>query len=999
MLIRLLGPVGLLDHGTTISLPGERRLSLLACLALQHGEQVSVDRLVDAVWGEDPPATARNTIQSHVAYLRKALGGAVLVHRPPGYVLTLEQPATDVAVVDTLLTRVREADTPAERLPLLQEALSWWRGPSLQGVGSSAYLARHALVLDERRLEVLERAYADRLRLGQHREVVGPLRGELAEHPVDERLARLLMVGLYRCGLRDEALRVFDELGVALRRELDVEPSGSLVRLRARIVARDAGLLVPAGAATAASAGPGAPAPAPRATARRPAPSSGRQWLPGAARSRIVGRADDLAAGREALSRGRLLTIVGQGGVGKTRLAAEVMAGASVEHHVVVDLTEAMGHRAVAVAATALSVELTDETDPLAAVVAAFPQGASIVVLDNCEADIAGAGDLAAALLDERPESLVVATSTEPLHLDGEECLILRPLRPPEEHEPPLDSPAVQMVLARAEAADPGFSVSGAALEDLAAVCRDVEGLPLALEIVAARLRSMTPAEVREAISSRLLSWRDPRRAVQPHHRSMGSLMEWTYSLLDEREAEALDRLGQLRGGAWLAEAAALCGNDAGHGEELLHRLVDRSLVDRVEVAGRTRIGLHGLVRAYATQRLLEDPARGTALASRHAHWVADVVQDWYARQHARDELVLLRCRRLDEGNLTAALEWAASHEPDLLARLVAMLWWYWYRSSQAADGLRWARRALAVGGTDPEVMSRVRAAAGYLAWLVDQYDEAAGWADEALATPAATERTRAFAHGVLARAVGDSGRFDEAADHARRSVAAYETAGDAWGAAWSRRLLATALYWGGRVTDSEEPCSRALAEFEALGDLWGVAGTLDLLARIEHHHDRPEAALDLGLRALQANRDCGDTSGERYALQQLAQTSWDLRRLDRAEELATASLALSEEHGYLAGALQALQLLEDVERARGDPHAERRAEQAAAVAQRLGPVAAEVSLAIAAERRAMAPAPDSSSPPAPGSSSPRAPGSSSPPAPGEGSGPAEASVLPSGPT
>lgn len=977
MLVRLLGRVDVTGAAGAPPIEGERRLSVLACLALQVGELVTVDRIVDAVWGDRPPATARNTIQSHVTYLRRATEAPdAFVNRSGGYVLMLEPPGTDVALVDGLLARAARTEVPAERLDLLQEALGWWRGPSLLGVGESDYLARHAWVLDDRRLSTFERAYADRLRLGQHAEVIEALRVEVVTRPERERLVQLLMVALYRDGRAPEALRAYEDLVRVLADDLDAEPSPVLRRTMARVRSHDPELLVPAAlsrreapAAKSAMNTPGSnsgsvnivPLHRPSEQGRRD--RQGPRWMrvaAVAARTPIVGREGDLEAAEQLLTHARLLSVVGLGGVGKTRLAAELVrrAFAAGRRCHVADVGS-VGD-AVQALATALSLEPDPGAELLDAVVAALPDVPSLVVLDSCEADLDGAGRLASAVADQLPQTTVVVTSTEPLHVDVEECLILQPLGVPAPGGDPLLSPAVQLVVTRAQASDPGFLPDAEALAVLAEICRRVEGLPLALEIIAPRLRSMTPSEILDAVTTRLLVWQDQRRDISPHHRSIGSLMAWSYALLDDAEAVALDRLAMLVGGAWLEEATALCDDDPVRGEALLLRLIERSLVNRHEVEGRSRIVMHGLVRAYVHRRLLDDPARAVDCAGRHPRWVSGVIEEWYARQHGTDELRLMRARRLDDGNTTAALEWAHEHDPELLAGLVARLWWYWYRTGQAAAGLGWARRALRLPGVALETESRVLAAAGYLAWLVDAYDDARDLADRALASSAATLRTQAFAHGVVARAVGDSGDFVEAASRSRRSIECYEQAGDRWGVAWSSRLLATALFWGGDVEASEEPCDVALAEFEAFGDGWGVAGTLELKARIEQSRGHVEAALELGEDALAANRDCGDTSGERYALQQLADANWELGRVDRAERLARASLDLSTEHGYRVGALQAVQLLEDVHRARGeDDGAERLAHEAQRMVARVGAAAAEVSLGIAAARRAAAiPAP-----------------------------------------
>lgn len=947
MLIRLLGNVDALGDEGEVPIRGERRRSVLAALALRPGELVSVDRIVDAVWGEDPPATARNTIQVHVGYLRRTLGAPeVIAGRAPGYVLSLPGPATDVAVVDDLLARATVAAGPAERLPLLEKAASYWRTTPLADVGESAYLARHAHVLDELRLTTTERLLADHLRQGHHTEVVDQIATLVAEQPDRDRPTQLLMTALYRCGRRAEALAAYGRLEATQRATLGVEPGPALQSLHGRILRGDPDLHVPA---TGPRRSAGRPVVEATRTLRRPL-------------SRLIGRDDDRALLATCLDRSRLVTVVGMGGVGKTRLALELARARGTEHRVdVIDLTPAGPEleQVAHVVASALAVQLDNGQTLSAALVSALAGPGRLLVLDNCEHVVDAAATLVADLLSEAPDLTVLATSREPLHVDGEECLHLNPLavdRPaPSDAMTPADAlaPAVAMLLDRAKAADPAYDPTPADLPLLEDLCRQVDGLPLALEIIGPRLRSLTARELADGIGTRLLSWRDQRRETTDRHRTIASLMEWGYALLEEPEARALDRLSVLRGGAWLVEAAALCEDDQRSGEDLVLALIDRSLLTRSEVEGRSRVSVHPLVSAFAATRLA---ATGTAgmVAERHARWVAATVAEDARHWRGPDEAGRLRWRTLDAGNVQAALEWLREHDPSQLCAMVDSLWWWWYRTGEGVAGYAWGRTAVRAGAPDDRTAVAAHLATGYLAWLVDEYDEARDHAEQALRLAGSDPAVVGFAHGILSRARGDEGDFAAAISHAETSVAAYERAHDTWGATWSRRCLAVALlYAGGRLEESDAVCRVALAAFRALGDGWGLAGALATAASVRAALGDLDTAREMGTEAVLAHRALGDASGERRALQQLAQLLWTVGALDDARAQAAASLELSEEHGYLVGALQALLLLEDVAQARGDPaEAARLGARAAELVTRLGS-GADLSLSLARRRRA----------------------------------------------
>jgi len=907
--VRLLGPVDAIDdHGVRLPVAGQRRRSVLAALALRPGELVSLDKLIDTVWDE-PPGTPRNTVQAHITYLRRLLGGpARLPYRPPGYVLALPPPGTDAAEAQLLVEQARVTSDTAERLDLLVRARGLWRGRALEDAGDSAYLCRHRDVLDELHAVLGEGVFAERLRCGEHHGVLTELEAEQLERPHREKLARLLMVALYRCGRQGDALAVHARLVTALREDLDAHPAAATRRLHSRIRAHDPGLLVPSGLAGRD---------APGGTTRTDV-SAVRVGGRGAAA--LVGRDRELELARTLLARSSVVTLVGMGGVGKSVLAAHLVAEArrSGREAVSVDLTSVEDSRVPATVAAALRIEVDDErnpTDVVEALGGALANRELLVHLDNCEPVVDAVGELVSEVVALAPATTFLSTSREPLHLLAEECLPLACLAVPDgATERPEETPALRLLAARARAADPAWQLTSENLGDLVELCRAVDGLPLGLEIIGSRLRSLTAGELAGELAGRLLSWRHLGRAVDARHRSLGSLMDLSYGLLSDDEAAALDRLSTSRG-APLADVRALCHDDPVIGEELVVRLVDRSLVHRSEVAGRSWVTLHELVRTYAQERL-ETSGRLDAARARHARWVCDRVVAMASELHGPGEPDLLTRLQAEQGNLAAALDLASDADPRLLGELVAHLWWFWFRTGQAGEGL--GRVRVTLDRLAPEAPSRpfVLAAGAYLAWVVDDYATAESWARAALDTDGGAA---ALAYGALARTLGERQELDAAVEAAATSEELFRRRGDAWGVAWSRRCRASALVQAGDLGGSAAACEQSRVDFEELGDQWGVAGSWELLARIAERRDDHEGALSLGLRSLSAHRAIGDTSGERYTLQNLAGAAWQLGDRAQARSFAEAALDLSERHGYRVGILLALDLLLDVAVADGD--------------------------------------------------------------------------------
>ncbi|WP_329421341.1 AfsR/SARP family transcriptional regulator [Streptomyces sp. NBC_01268] len=834
MIFRLLGPL------TVSGAPapgGPRVRALLALLLLDAGRTVTTGRLVDGVYGTEPPAGAANALQSQVSRLRRVLPEGVSVeHSPAGYRLTGTGPEDVDALRFEHLARegalAGAAGDPVRAARLLREALGLWQGPALADVREFPYADGQAARLEALRLDALEACAEARLASGED---PAPLVRELAEaaaaHPLRERLRALQIRALAGAGRQAEALAAYEEVRGALAEELGADPSPELAAAHLAVLRGEG----PAGAAVRdAARGPvGEPVREPvREAAREPARGAVGEGVRDAVRGPAPGRPvreparDPLRAsvrparlpapltefvGREAererlgallaAAAVRLVTLVGPGGAGKTRLALEA-AGRAGGEAVFVDLGAVGRGEAAGAFARALGVRDTAAPDRLAQSLADRPV---LLVVDNCEHVIAETAPLVRELLAACPSLRALATSREALGITGESLLPLGALAP---------LAAEELFVRRGAAALPGFTGHPRVAE----VCAALDGLPLAVELAAARLRTLTVDELADRLGDRfrLLSRGD--RTAPERHRTLAAVVEWSWSLLTEEERTLAARLAVFRGGATAEAAARVCGVERADAEDVLASLTEKSLVERVPdgSAGGGRYRMLETVRAYAADRL---PADDPAPASHTAYYLglartADpelrgaAQLDWLARLDAED------------ADLRAALRRATPADG---LRLVAALTPYWW-----LRGLRGQ-----VSGLAAELLERVEAEGG------DGFLHDDGLGEEyalcVLASRLRDERRVERARGLLthrdeplrqpftaflwATSVGPEARLPVPDD------------------AWSRALDQVGrghLALGRGEEEAARTClAEALEGFRALGERWGTATALEGLAAL----------------------------------------------------------------------------------------------------------------------------------------------------------------------
>jgi DNA-binding SARP family transcriptional activator len=590
--IRLLGPFEVLtDDGIVADVPGARLRALLVALALEPGRVVSKATLVDWIWGEHPPADATNALQRLASRLRKALPGGVIDGQTGGYRLRVEPDAVDALRFERLVGQARTEDEP-RRVQLLREALALWRGAALQDVGLEDSEAFDAAVtrLEGLRLAATEDRFEAEVGLGHGAEVVAELTDAATAHPVRERLAAALMRALVAAGRDNEALLVYERTREALADALGADPSPELSALHVALLRGELG--------------------------RRE--ENRKTNLRGELTS-FVGRDADLAVVRELVAEHRLTTLIGPGGSGKTRLATETartLLGDLPDGAWLVELAPigpgsdvaqatltALGLRDTVLGA-APTVDLTD------GLIAAIRERDALLILDNCEHVIESAAQFAERVLGECRRLRILATSREPLGITGEALWLVEPLAvPTEAGRAEIESaPAVRLLRDRAGAVRKDLGVDDRTLATMARICRALDGMPLAIELAAARLRTMSIDQLSDRLDDRFRLLTCGSRTALPRHKTLRAVVDWELGVAHRCRADgaapALGVLGRGEPGSRRAGLRRRCGR-AGSGAGAAH------LPDREIAAGHRRRRRTAVPDAHHDQGVRRRPARG----------------------------------------------------------------------------------------------------------------------------------------------------------------------------------------------------------------------------------------------------------------------------------------------------------------------------------------------------------------------------------------------------
>ncbi|NEW45678.1 AfsR/SARP family transcriptional regulator [Nocardia cyriacigeorgica] len=800
----------------SVRVPEAKVRALLAALLVNRGRPVSADRLVDDLWGERLPANPAGALQLKVSRLRQALGGAESVaFGPSGYRLRVETDQVDADLFEAGVTRARGLEDAEARARNLSDVLGLWRGSAFSGFEDEEFASPEIRRLEELRLVALEELAEARLELGEYELTAGELAEVVAAHPLRERLRAAHVRALYGSGRQNEALASYGDLRARLRDELGLDPGPELRAVHTAVLRQD---------------------PALRA---RPDPAM-RGNLP-ARLTELIGRKGAVTQIGGLLGTGRMVTLTGPGGVGKTRLAIEAAGSRSERFPDGVWLVELAG--------LASGCGQDDVVDAVAAVMgvrqdasrrsSAVPESGigrlaaalggrrMLLVLDNCEHVVQAAADVAAGLLRAVPGLHVLATSQERLATAGELLWTV----------PPLDGDAaVQLFAERAAAADPGFAVSEGNRSAVESICRRLDGIPLALELAATRVRSVGVAELAERLDDRFRLLSSGRRDAPARQRTLRAMIEWSWEPLTDAERVVLRRLAIHADGCTLRAAEGLCagdGVDSADVLDLLGRLVDRSLV--VHRSGRYR--LLESVSAYCVEQMSR---AGELEWMRDRHLAHYLHLAEHADLRGHDQRAWLERLDAESGNVRAALRHAGGSRSGL--RLVNILTWYWFLRGRLGEARRSLTLALTSEHTDSCGPDADPVAIETMAWRTGIALLLGEDADPVGRSRSVVERLDA--HGVraarakwfMAFAQFGHGDQDILEQRLHDVLAESRAENDRWGMAAALVTLASPALLRSDIATARRAGARSLALFEEMGDRWGQlrsTGVLGDLAEI----------------------------------------------------------------------------------------------------------------------------------------------------------------------
>ncbi|WP_203924039.1 AfsR/SARP family transcriptional regulator [Rugosimonospora africana] len=972
MQVGALGPLEVrTGAGELVPVAGARLRALLILLALAPSRVVGTDRLVEALWGDQPPAGAGNALQTLVSRLRRAVPGIVVVPQPGGYQLDLEPDRVDLVRFERLAAagRSRLRDDPADAAAMLREALALWRGPALADVARADFARATIVRLDELRLTAIQDRVDADLRLGSDAGLVAELDGLVAAHPLREPLVALFIRALDAAGRRAEALEVYERTRRRIVDQLGVQPSAELASLHVAMLRAepDTARAVPrpqaeAGRPTAPrsqpAASPAVPRPQPEAgrtvpqsaagrAMSRPEPEAGRAVRPagpgsgaepGAAvaagepartnlraeRTDLIGREDDLAQVGKLLRAHRMTTLTGPGGAGKTRLASAAARGQLdampdgvwlVELAPVTDPAEvapatldALGLRQLARGAGSRMVAPVEESgDPVDRLVAALSDKHALLVLDNCEHLIDAAATLADRILSDCPRVTLLATSREPLSIGGEMLRPVQPLAlPPESAQPALVTgyASVRLLAQRARAVRPGFEVNAGNALAVTRICRALDGMPLAIELAAARLNAMTPEQVASRLDDRFRLLTGGNRTALARHQTLAAVVGWSWDLLDDAERTLWRRLSVFAGGATLEAVERVCADDLVATDrvlDLLAALVDKSLLEMREDTGTPRYQMLEIIKAYGHDRLVEAGELDAAQRA-HAGYFLELAENAEHHLLTAEQLAWLARLSADHDNLQAAVRGTvAAGDTRSAYRFVASLGLYWWLRGHKIEGAELSSAVLSLPGPAEEkpdaVPEESRVAAytlGALLAVDSRYsaEAALGWFREA---GRLAERIPDPGHPLI-RLIGPLAHVFENSWEAGRptSVAALDALVDdpfPWLGGTALMIRAhLALNYGHSHIDAEADIRAALERYRALGERWGISFATGTLGTFALWRGDFAEATACWRQAVAAIAELGGPEEEVQSLTQLARALWLRGDRDGArEQLARA--------------------------------------------------------------------------------------------------------------
>jgi predicted ATPase/DNA-binding SARP family transcriptional activator len=935
--IGLLGTLAVADEtGRPVQVGGHRVRLLLILLALDAGKVVPAYSLIERLWEEQPPANSGNALQSLVSRLRAALrqaglGDQVVESHPAGYRLAVAPEQVDAVTFEARARRGSQAlasGDPVTARRILREALDAWRGPALADASGARFATGPAARLEELRTSAALDLIEAGLALGESEGLIGELRAMIAAEPVAERPRGLLMRALYTAGRQAEAVAEYAQARDLLASELGVDPSPRLEQIYLAVLRQD---LPEAGP-------PASPSPftvPDSGAARAPGDASAAELLaggdpphrgrPAAVRKPLtsfVGRDEDVARVLKMLDEGRLVTLTGPGGAGKTRLALEIAARLSREAPArgqddgpgrawsgcqvwFVELTpvtdpgdvpsvvmNALGIRETPVIAHAGAGQLGSLAEPAQRLVAALAERHDLLILDNCEHIVAAAAALADEILAGCPGVRVLVTSREPLRIPGESLWPVAPLP-----VPPAAGPvpggrvpdeigsgtadgqvagyaAVRLLADRAAAVRPGFTVTESNADDVTRICRALDGMPLAIELAAARLRTLSAAQLAERLDARFELLTGGSRTV-PRHETLRAVVDWTWELLSGPEQVLARRLATFPAGATLAAAEQVCQDGALPAKAILPAifgLVEKSFLTVAE-DDEPRYRMLETIRAYCAGRLAEAGEEDRVRLA-FAEYFLRLAETGDPMLRSAGQQTWMRRLTAEQDNMHAALRWAVERrDVELALRFGQSLSWFWLLRGQRREAGTMAGEILAISAPVPGAerdIAAVHARAVCALTMVNfSWDLNAArdpLADvEYLITAGSGADDDRPPHPLVIVGAAMLALYEKRdPDLALRLLSEHFDSPDPWIRAGARLMCAFFSMSLGRLDDVTRWCAEGLAGFEALGDRWGTAlacaGQAEL-AMLDGDHTRAIAALERAVELSRALTDWEDTA------------------------------------------------------------------------------------------------------------------------------------------
>jgi predicted ATPase/DNA-binding SARP family transcriptional activator len=916
----ILGPLEVWVGDDSVDLRRAVPRRILTVLLIRAPEPVGTSTLMDVLWGDDQPGNPTNALQTQISFLRRAFaeaepGGSELIEtRPSGYALRVAPGDIDAHQFEHLVReaalRAAEgtADALEDALERYERALALWRGDALAELADAPFAMADAVRLEEARITAAEACNDVQLALGRHRALVGPLEQMVRRHPLRERLHEQLILAMYRCGRQADALRAYERARSALVEELGLNPGPDLQRIERAVLAQDPALdWQPPPGSSVASGGRG-----PESAQPDPLP---------APLTTLVGRDAEVARAERLLLDHRVATLTGPGGAGKSRLALEVARRwTDAEHVWFVDLGAVADPEFVApTIAASVGVPSAPDGDTVAAVGRALLRERGLLVLDTCEHVLAEAAAVALRILSSCPGVRVLATSRHPLGITGEIAWPVPPLA-----LPPPDSrlagevlafPSVALFAERAAAVRPGFEVTDANAGDVAAICLALDGLPLAIELAAARADVLTPAAVRARLENRFDLLVDGGRQAAARQQTLRSAMAWSFELLGPEEKQFFGRLGVFAASFDLDAAIAVAGPSFADPLALLTTLVRSSMVAST---GDDRFRLLDTVRAYA-MGVLEPDAETTRQA--HAQHYTALAEHAQRAIIGPDQLAWLDRIRADVPNFRAAIEWAfQSGDDDLAARLAGSLAWFWTLEGMLAEAVEHADRASSSRMLAPLVRAKVLCGVALLAASLGRLERARVAAAEAAALGDEAGDAFAAAFGLNAVAVVEwaAGNRDAAAEVHDRAIERLRDADEPWVLGVCLALRARTALDAGDL-EMAQVAEMALKVARKSGDRHVIGLALEQIALLRLAEGKPGAAVEAARDCLAMHEAIGYTEGVVSALHVLARSLAEAGSHEDADHLHRRALALATRIGHVAAMCEAIEGLAVGAAAEGD--------------------------------------------------------------------------------